>query len=488
MEENSNGGLKRTVDWKQGMFIALGVPLLILPSLYDVGSIVWGLCILVWSLSVVQGFVQNLAYGEMVTALPGATGLPGCAQKVFRSKEGDPPRNMRKFIGAFSAWCYWFAWCPVVAIFTMLIGDYLVRMFGWDLTGWENLGLYLGVGIAIVFVMYALGSRGLEGGAKLGTLLAVISIIPIVIIVAGAFVTGMFDMDLITDRITADGWSWSAVDLVLLFGCFALAQWSACAWETAAIYGPEYRNPGKDVPKALFGCGLICLFMYFFVSFGVFGSLDTGEMDAAGAASLVPIAEFVFGGFGKYVALFLLIVAMILIIQTGFLGSSRTLYSMAGEHNLPSWFKKTNRYGMPTNAMLFVGMFNMLLVLVVGYSGCVAGSSDTNMTILSASAMGYCIANGIALAAYVKTKRDPEFSDLDRPFKAPHGWNHVILAMTAVQFFVWFPCLVYWSYYQSDGFTPVILGAAILLLFVPLWYYVQGKGYEDAYDVMPTSE
>ena len=38
MDDNCSS-LSRTVSWKQGMFIALGVPLLILPSLYDVSTI-----------------------------------------------------------------------------------------------------------------------------------------------------------------------------------------------------------------------------------------------------------------------------------------------------------------------------------------------------------------------------------------------------------------------------------------------------------------
>ncbi|MBQ8373600.1 MAG: amino acid permease, partial [Candidatus Methanomethylophilaceae archaeon] len=146
------------------MFIALGVPLLILPSIYDVASIIWGLCIFVWTISVLQGFVQNLAYGEMVTLFPNATGLPGCAQAVFTDPDCKSKIDKGKLIGAFSAWCYWFAWCPVVAIFTMMIGDYLVQMFSLDLSGWAAIGMYMAIGVVIVLVMYVLGARGLEGG------------------------------------------------------------------------------------------------------------------------------------------------------------------------------------------------------------------------------------------------------------------------------------------------------------------------------------
>ena len=457
------------------MFIALGVPLLILPSLYDVSSIIWGLCIVVWVVSVLQGFVQNLAYGEMVTLFPNATGLPGCAQAVFTNPDKKGTIDKGKLIGAFSAWCYWFAWCPVVAIFTMMIGDYLFQMFSLDLSGWAAVGLYMVVGTLIVIVMYIMGIRGLEGGAKVGTILALMSMIPIIIILIGALATGMFDFSNITNNFTAPGWTWSFQDIILVLGCLGLGQWSACAWETAAIYGPEYKDPGKDVPKALFSCGIICLIMYFFVATVVYGSLGQDGMEAAGYASLAPLAEFAFGEFGSYIALFFLIVAMILIIQTGYLGSSRTLHSLAMEGNLPKWFGKVNANGMPANAMLFVGIFNLILVFVIEFSALILEVSTTVMTILTASALGYCLANGIALAAFVITRTSPRFAGMERPFKAPRGWQIPITIMCIIQFCVYFPSLMYWSYYLTGGFIAIILGVVIILFFIPLWTWVQKK-------------
>ena len=483
MSEESTG-LARTVNWKQGMFIALGVPLLIVPSLYDVEQLVWGLCIVVWTVSVLQGFVQNLAYGEMVTLFPNATGLPGCAQAVFTKDNNEGKIDKGKLIGAFSAWCYWFAWCPVVAIFTMMIGDYLVAMFSIDWTGWTLLGLYMLVGIIVVLIMYVLSARGLEGGATVGTILALISMIPIIIILIGGLAAGMFDFSTITSEFTSPDWSWSGSEIVLVLGCFGLAQWSACAWETAAIYGPEYKEPGKDVPKALFGCGIICLIMYFFVSTVVFGSLGHEGIADAGYATLRPIAETAFGEYGSYIALFFLIVAMLLVIQTGFLGSSRTLNSMAGDGNLPKWFGKLNKHGMPANAMLFVGIFNLILVFIIEYSAFLLEMTTTSMTVLTASALGYCLANGIALSAFVITRRNARFKDLDRPFKAPRGWQYVILVFVVIQFVVFFPSLMYWSYIQSGGFIAIALAIVILLIFIPVWYWVQknqsaGKEAQD---------
>ena len=84
-ENSENSGLQRTIDWKQGLAIALGVPVLILPSIGYFASYVWAFAIVIWVLSVFQGFMQNFAYGELATMFPKASGLPGYAQSVFGS-------------------------------------------------------------------------------------------------------------------------------------------------------------------------------------------------------------------------------------------------------------------------------------------------------------------------------------------------------------------------------------------------------------------
>ncbi len=75
-----------------------------------------------WGLSVFQGFMQNLAYGELATTFPNASGLPGFAQNVFKG-DGKSKYDKGNLIGGFSAWSYWFAWNPVLAIFAILVGS-----------------------------------------------------------------------------------------------------------------------------------------------------------------------------------------------------------------------------------------------------------------------------------------------------------------------------------------------------------------------------
>ena len=48
--------LERTIDWKQGLAIAIGVPLLILPSIGYFASYLWSFAIIVWGLLGIPGF------------------------------------------------------------------------------------------------------------------------------------------------------------------------------------------------------------------------------------------------------------------------------------------------------------------------------------------------------------------------------------------------------------------------------------------------
>ena len=455
--------LERSIDWKQGLAIASGVPLLILPSLGYFPIWVAAAAILVWGLSVFQGFMQNLAYAELASTFPKASGLPGFAQTVFRNHQHQGHYDKSKLIGGFSAWSYWFAWNPVLAIFAILVGSYLSGLFPVLTTIFTEYQLSLVCGVVIFSGLLIVNYFGLKDSAVLGYILAAISIIPLIVMTAMPFVEGQVNLTNITAHWLPSDWAWDMHHILILFGLFAMAQWSACAWETAAIYGPEYKKPGKDIPKALFACGTICLLSFILVQAAVIGVLGVqGAIDEP-LSPMIPVAEAAFGSAGAIVAIIMLIAAMILIIQTAYLGSSRAMHSMAREGNLPRVLGHVNRHGTPVVAMVFIGLFNLLLISV-----------GTPGAILAASAIGYTCANGISLFAYVKAKKNPQFAGLDRPFKAPTGWKNVALLFGLFNLPL---CLVGVVYLNSleVGWTSTWLGFIVLSLYLPIWWYAQNE-------------
>jgi len=453
--------LERSIDWKQGLAIASGVPLLILPSLGYFPMWVAAAAIIVWGLSVLQGFMQNLAYAELATTFPRASGLPGFAQHVFKTKNYKGNFDKGKLIGGFSAWSYWFAWNPVLAIFAILVGSYLHGLFPSLGAIFTEYQLSLLAGVVIFSGLVIINFFGLKDGAILGYVLAAASLIPLVVITVIPFTSGAVDMANITNSWLPADWAWDLHHILILFGLFAIAQWSACAWETAAIYGPEYKKPGKDVPKALFVCGAICLLSFVAVQAAVIGVLGVDGVLAEPISPMIPVAQAAFGEAGSVIAIFMLIAAMILIIQTAYLGSARAMHSMATEGNLPRVLGKVNSHGTPVLAMIVIGLFNLVLI-----------SMGTPAAILAASAIGYTCANGISLFAYVKAKNDPNFAELERPFKAPTGWKNVALMFGLFNIPL---CLIGVVYLNSleVGWFSTWVGFIVLSVYLPLWLYSQ---------------
>lgn len=450
--------LVKSIDWKQGVIIAMGVPILILPGIYDIAGSAYALSIFIWTMSVVQGFCQNLAIGEMSATLQ-VPGIGGCAQTVF-TKENPGKYDLGKFLGAFTAWSYWFTWTPVIPIFTIMTGTYL-QSFIDPLADINSLALNLFLGVIIYGIIIIIGAKGLEGGSRFGLILALVTIVPLLVVISIPFVTGDFQMSNITNELLPPGWDWGTDEFITIFGCFAYAQWCACAWESVATYGAEYKNPGKDLPKGLYSAGLICLLVYALVSLSVFGCLGYTGIEEEGIATLVPIAIMDFGDIGSSIALFLLVAGMVMLIQTAFLGSSRTLYFMGHEGNMPKFFAKTNKRGAPIFAMAFQFVVGMCMI-PLGQPG----------MILAASSFGFCFALGMAMVAFIFMRTKPRFKDLERPWKAPRGWFGVAVFIMIYQFFILIPCLAMWSM-DIFGFSSVIIGVVILAAYIPIWFILQ---------------
>ncbi len=455
--------LARSIDWKQGLAIALGVPLLILPSIGYFTNYVWAFSIIVWALTIFLGFFQNLAFGELSTVFPKASGLPGYTQTVFGSstnKNNHGKFKFGKFIGGFSAWSYWFGWSPVLAIYAILIGSYIKGLVP-AFAPFPDTLLSLIVGAVIFGSLSVINSKGLKNGARAGYILAVVSLIPLIVITVAPFLTGDFHLANITGSWFPLDWTWDLEHVLILFGIFAMAEWSACAWETAAIYGPEYKNPSTDTPKALLVCGGICLVLYVLVQTSVIGTLGVEGVLAEPVSPMLPIANLTLGALGALIAVIMLVGAMLLIIQTAFLSSARSIYSMSTEGNLPAFLSKLNSHGHPMNAMLADAAFNMCLILL-----------GTPTAILAASAIGYIFANGISLYTYVKVRNDPEFSKLERPFKAPNGWKNVAM-ITAILNIPFFLIGIIYLNSLELGWATTGVGFFVLCLYIPLWLYSQ---------------
>lgn len=445
--EQVTNGLQRTISWKEGLFIAAGVPVLVLPSLGYFGTTLWSFSIVVWILSVIQGFMQCTAYGELATRYTNQSGLAGFVFEAFKKRT--------RFIPALGSWGYWFAWSPVLAINTLLLGDYL-KGFLFANTDITSFQLSLIAGVVMFFFLLVVNWRGLMAGAYAQLVLAVVSLLPLFILSIAPFVLGYVDYSNFSNNWLPPGWNWfSWKSIFALIGVLCLAQWSACAWETAAVYAPEYKNPAKDTPKALFAAGGLCLITFPLAQAAVMGTLGIEGLEANSVAPFVPIANMILGPIGGIIVLIMLVTSMFLVSNTALLGSSRAMYTMAKDGQIPDYFGKLNRNGIPFRAAVIGILFNSCLIFL-----------KNPVTVLAASAMGYVIINGLTLFGYILTRKDHKGERAS--FQAPKWWVWISLFFGLLNI----PVYVIGNFF-TNGTVPTIVGFFILLSIIPLYAYAK---------------
>jgi amino acid transporter len=476
--------LHRKISWTGAFWVASGVPALVLFSIGAIAATVGQPAYVVWIVSILMGFIQAFTYAEIAGLFPNKSGgasVYGAIAWVRYSK----------FIAPVSVWCNWFAWSPVLSIGSGLAAGYmLTSLFApdalintWQITvldiGFVGKGLVLRInatfviGALMLLGCFAIQHRGIAGFAKLQTVLGLAALFPLTLIGLVPMITGDMPsshfLPLLPLAHDAKGavifGTWNMAGWTLMAGGMFIAAWSTYGFETAVCYTSEFKNPKKDVFKAIIYSGLLCLAVFTIVPLafqgvlGLDGMLDKSIYDGSGVAKAM--AHMIGGGAViQNVIVIMLILSLILSIMTSMGGSSRTLYQASYDGWLPKYLGRVNEHGAPTNAMWTDLGFNLILLMMSDY-----------VMVLAMSNVGYIIFNFLNLQSGWIHRLDR--GDRERPYKA----SNILIAVGAVFGFVNLAFM---------GLGADIWGAGTLrnglifaALIVPVFlfrHYVQDKG------------
>lgn len=419
----------RDVNWTQVVFVAAGVPALVLFSMGGISATVGAPAWLVWTISVLFGFAQSFTYAEIAGLHPsktGGTAVHGATAWIRYSQ----------ILAPLSLWSNWLAWTPVLAIGTGLGAGYLLSIFfapESSIMTWQVTLLDLGVvaegltlrinatfllGAAIMLVCFAIQHRGILRTAQIQALLTIASLLPLFIVciiplLQGKVLLGNFEP--FTPLATQDGQvipgAWDKGGILLFCGGLFIAAWSTYAFETSVCYMSEFKNPGRDMPRAIIVSGLICIIAYITIPVvfqGVLGTqkmLDPGIADGSGIG--LALASMINAGpiITKLLVL-LLLLSLILAIMTAMAGSSRTLNQGGQDGWLPRYLAYVNHHGAPTHAMWTDLAFNLVLLAMSNY-----------LFVLAVSNCNYLIFNFLNLnAGWIHRLDNPQ---VPRPWRCP---------------------------------------------------------------------
>lgn len=473
--KSDDHGMQRSIGWQQGFWIASGVPALVLFSIGSIAAGVGAISPLIWVISVTLALMQSFVFAEIAGLFPQKSG----GTSVFGAMAWAP---YSKLVAPLSVWCNWLAWSPVLTIGSGLAAGYIltslfpanaaINTWSVQLVNLDSLkaGLQLRIdstfliAVCLLLIVFALQHGGILRAARVQTVLGLAVLVPLFVVGIVPLVTGDVVTKNFTPFVPISG-AWDRPGLTLVAGGLFLAAWSAYAFETAVCYTSEFKNPGRDTPRALFAAGLLCLAAYTVVPFAFQGALGVKALSAPGIVNGDGVgkamAQMIGGGaFIGNLLIVMLILALLLTIMTTMAGSSRTLYQGSKDGWLPRYLGKTNRNGAPTRAMWTDLCFNLVLLLMSDY-----------IFVLAASTVCYMLFNFLNLnAGWIHRVDRP---DAPRPWRAP---TFMIWVGAGLAFFN--ALLLGWGV-NTWGPGALATGLGFAAVIIPVFcyrHYIQDKG------------
>ena len=112
--------LLRHIDWRGAFWVASGVPPLVLFSIGGIAGTTGTPAFLIWTASMIMGFIQSFTYAEIAGLFPNKSG----GSSVYGATAW---LRYSKFIAPLSVWCNWFAWSPVLSLGCSIAAGYILN-------------------------------------------------------------------------------------------------------------------------------------------------------------------------------------------------------------------------------------------------------------------------------------------------------------------------------------------------------------------------
>lgn len=353
-------------------------------------------------------------------ALFGASSLAELGAAIPRS--GGQYNFSRRAIGDYAGfivgWSDWLSSCGTLAAVAIVIGEYSAKLVT-ALAGTEKT-----IAVSVIVGFGILQWRGVRWGSRAQLLTAAMKTAAFVILVIACFVFGgsahraSFVADTVTKLTLPRGWPLAVAVMLGLQAVF----YTIDGWDGVIYFGEEVRNPGKDVPRAIFGSVFSIMGIYLLLNAAVLYVLPMSQI-AGNNFSLGTAAERIFGRYGDPIIRSIMVISLLSCINAVQLFCSRILYAMSADGLFFRAVSRVNKGGTPELALLLSTIAGVLFVL---------GSFERVIAMLSFFFVADYTLSYTSL--FVLRKKEP---DMPRPYRAwGYPWTTGIALIGSVLFLV----------------------------------------------------
>ncbi len=405
--------------------------------------------LVVWILAGLLSLAGAMVYAELSTMMPRAGG-------AFH------------FIGAAYGrrWAFLYGWtrmlvggaggAAVAILFVLFLNDLL----GGNLSPMAIKALPVAVIILAMVLNFASGSAN----GSIATALTIGKIVLVLSISIGAFVFGdgsWMHFDGTAAGVVVEDVNESARGGITGFGAAMLgALWGYNGWNLIVGIGGEVKDPSRTLPRALIGGTVLVIVLYVLINVAYFYVLSPAEIAGIPASSSVAYevaARFMGAGVAAVMSAGLMFSAYGT-LHAGVLVGPRLPYALAERGLLPKWLMHLSSRGVPTNAVLAMGLWAIVLTL----SGTFDILTDIYIFVL------WVFYGMTAVGLFVLRRTRP---DVDRPYRV---WGYPVVPGL-------FVLVTVYLLVNTIVATPwrAVWGIAFIVSGLPVYEYFKRRGNID---------
>ncbi len=356
--------------------------------------------------AVLAPYGLNALIGWGVTAL-GCAVLAGVYARLARDfPNPDGPygyiRSTQGETAAFlAAWCYWVSLWITNATLAVGVVGYLYAAAP-ALIGVAPAPV---MALALLWLFVAINLRGVRASGPVQIVTTLLKLVPMAVVILlglwllvsepGAYVRHLPSTPISAAQIMA-------ASTVALFAMLGL--------ESAAVPASRVRDPGRTIPRATLVGTLLTAAIYIAVSAIAMLVIPQAELAKSQAPFVDLLDRLVDGGFGRWLALFVVVSGLGCLNGWTLLVGELTR-TMAGNGVLPPILGRDNSSGAPALALVVSGILASAMVLMNYSSSLVQGFAFMSKIVTAANLPLYLMSS-VALAMLALRGRRPLSRDL----------------------------------------------------------------------------
>ncbi|MFN2532673.1 MAG: APC family permease [Pyrinomonadaceae bacterium] len=358
----------------------------------------------VWVVGGIYALLGAISLAELGTMIPKSGG-----QYVFARYA------LGEYAGFVVGWSDWISSCGSTAAVSLLIGLFAAGLFP-GLTGHAAL-----VAAAVAIIFAAFQWHGIVWGGNIQNVTSLLKALAFILLVIAAFALGS------GGAITAAQPQLPLAGVGLI-GPIILSLQSAIytydGWSGVIYFSEEVENPGRDIPRAMFGGVMSVIAIYLLVNLALLYVLPisriAGQEFAAGEA-----ANVIFGKRGDIIFRSLTILSMLSGINALHLMATRVLFAMSRDGLFTRKAAVVNAGGTPTVSLLCSAAVAVLFIVF-------GQTFDRVITVLAFFFVSAYILSFVSV--FVLRHREPEKL---RPYRAwGYPWTTGIALIGSVLFLI----------------------------------------------------